>query len=260
MLRKHIGEGHASQQGFGNLNSADGSSGKAAGSRSGKNSSKKAKGRKRETKHRRSIEPVRFALKVTPPTIILEFKDKSKGDKLYLRQFMIKKLKFDSSVDRVTKHLQRKCKEFLSPHLVETDQLKRLVKRLIDHQRKPSIDAQTDEKIVDRETKPAEETDPEVNDVKQETVATSDGELSQDRSSDALSNIKTDTNTNFNVSCVSSGGDKAVVVTKNDTQLEEDQKETSQNWKRFRKKPTRIGRGSERKPTSCSIAFFACQH
>ena len=47
MLRKHIGEGHASQQGFGNLNSADGSSGKAAGSRSGKNSSKKAKGRKR---------------------------------------------------------------------------------------------------------------------------------------------------------------------------------------------------------------------
>ena len=60
MLRKHIGEGHASQQGFGNPNNADESSGKAAGSRSGKNSSKKSKGKKRDTKHRRSIEPVRF--------------------------------------------------------------------------------------------------------------------------------------------------------------------------------------------------------
>ena len=119
--------------------------------------------------------------------------------------------------------------------MVETDQLKRLVKRLIDHQRKPSIDAQTDEKIVDRETKPAEETDPEVND-KTRDRCNNDGELSQDRSSDALSNIKTDTNTNFNVSCVSSGGDKAVVVTKMTRNWKRFRKKTNQNRKRFRKK------------------------
>ena len=75
-------------------------------------------------------------MKVTPPTIILEFRDKNKGEKLYLRQFTIKKLKGDSNVDKVTKNLQKKCKNFLAAHLVETKQLRRLVQKLVDHQLK----------------------------------------------------------------------------------------------------------------------------
>ena len=109
MLRKHMGSGHESQKMFGDV---------AASS-------------ERKTEGVRKIEPQRFALKKDPPTIILEFKDSQKGSKLYMRRFTIKKLKPDSDPRKVTKNLQIKCKEYLSPDLVATEQLQRLVTRLI---------------------------------------------------------------------------------------------------------------------------------
>ena len=105
-----MGSGHESQKMFGDV----------------ANNSKKTK-----ANGVRKIEPQRFALKTDPPTIILEFKDAKKGDKLYLRRFTIKKLKADSDSRKVTKNLQVKCKEYLSPDLVATEQLERLVQRLI---------------------------------------------------------------------------------------------------------------------------------
>jgi len=101
-------------------------------------------------------------LKVTPPTIILEFRDKNKGEKLYLRQFTIKKLKGDSNVDKVTKNLQKKCKNFLAAHLVETKQLRRLVQKLVDHQLKiESAKGNDNVKQNDMENNAVEEDDDE---------------------------------------------------------------------------------------------------
>ena len=138
MLRKHMGAGHASQKKFSDNNnniSEENNNNKNNNSNISKHKGRKKKS-KCSSKSKRNVEPIRFALKVTPPTIILEFRDKNKGEKLYLRQFTIKKLKGDSNVDKVTKNLQKKCKNFLAAHLVETKQLRRLVQKLVDHQLK----------------------------------------------------------------------------------------------------------------------------
>ena len=77
------------------------------------------------------ISPTRLALLMSPPTIVVEF---TKGkQKRYIRRFQLKKLKPSSNAKRTVERLQKLAPNYLGGDVIDSDQLLRMVERLLRH-------------------------------------------------------------------------------------------------------------------------------
>jgi hypothetical protein len=134
------------------------------------------------------IQPLRFALRFEPPTLVMEFQ-RSDGKKR-VTKFQLRKLKHTSEPSKIVRGLQTKCKRYLSPSVVSTEQLTRLVIRLVNQLKQEEASKKKNQSKITFENDSKENVDIKINSsVKKNSPPTTEDPVNAIREQQAVQSL-----------------------------------------------------------------------